>query len=525
MNRSLNTSFLATAEPDLAFGPEVHVTPWRLFSIFPVSDVEDLEPIIAVLVVMAVIMVWTRAQQAEGQPREGPLAKGQEASSLGSAPGAAAAGAESQRQPAGRPRKSLTWLGALAFASAVMLGIQGALGIWSGSLTLLADMGHAAGDVVTYLAAYIVEKAKHDLTFRKAASGSAARLDAIGGTASTLLVMGVSVNAMLDAMHRLRSRAPDKEGEDITLIGPAILTFSVLSLAVNIGLLFFRVHKEEEHAQEGEQEPALPVTQQEPALPVSSLESTPPPPPPPLAHPMQRPRRQRGQKLGELPVQSPLAAPAGFSVEAPPPPPPPPPPGPLPDFTRTKRQAQGSTMKWLHAAFHPGCDGCEDEGCKDGPASDPSSEGASLPPPPPAFALMEGAPPARQTRRANNTKASSTKWLHAAFHPGCDGCEDEECKVGDAEVPPGGQPAGAAEAQEKNLNLYGATLHLVTDVVRSIIVLFTGLLLRLGVLTDVARTDAVCALVVGLCVLLGSAAFFYAPLVKMFSTTGAAAKA
>jgi len=87
-----------------------------------------------------------------------------------------------------------------------------------------------------------------------------------------------------------------------------------------------------------------------------------------------------------------------------------------------------------------------------------------------------------------------------------------------------GEETTAAVKREKNLNLYGATLHLATDVVRSIIVLITGLLLRCGILTDVARTDAVTALVVGICVLVGSAAFFYAPLVQLLSAMGATAQ-
>lgn len=58
---------------------------------------------------------------------------------------------------------------------------------------------------------------------------------------------------------------------------------------------------------------------------------------------------------------------------------------------------------------------------------------------------------------------------------------------------------------QANLNVYGAMLHLATDVLRSVVVFTAGLLIVLGVLHDPEHTDSVCALLVGVCVLAGSA--------------------
>lgn len=99
-------------------------------------------------------------------------------------------------------------------------------------------------------------------------------------------------------------------------------------------------------------------------------------------------------------------------------------------------------------------------------------------------------------RRGRNPRM---QMLHDAFHPGCrdPGCDDSSCAKGD-EVP---------SSWSANLNVYGALLHLATDVIRSIVVLVAGVLVQSGLLKDAARTDAICALVVGFCVFAGSAAF------------------
>lgn len=220
------------------------------------------------------------------------------------------------------------------------------------------------------------------------------------------------------------------------MIGPAILVFALVSLAVNMSLLAFRFKEESPPtAEASDMPPASPPTI---VLPSSSDEDaeTGDSPPVPAAHPGRRPARK---------------SPKGEASPA-------------------------------RARLSPTVD------------------------------IPDGVP-------SPDDVASPSKWLHAAFHPGCDGCDDESCSGSETT---GQVPTATSEAKqkEKNLNLYGATLHLATDVVRSFIVLLTGLALKSGIVNDVARTDAVCALLVGVCVLVGSAAFFYAPIVQFFSKQG-----
>mmetsp|Transcript_110385 Transcript_110385/g.293205 ORF Transcript_110385/g.293205 Transcript_110385/m.293205 type:complete len:347 (-) Transcript_110385:77-1117(-) len=82
--------------------------------------------------------------------------------------------------------------------------------------------------------------------------------------------------------------------------------------------------------------------------------------------------------------------------------------------------------------------------------------------------------------------------LHAALHPGCQGdCQSPET------------PLLASEGQ--NLNVYGVLLHVCTDVVRTLLMLVVGVLVRRGILLDAPRVDAICAIVICGCVVLGSA--------------------
>lgn len=134
------------------------------------------------------------------------------------------------------------------------------------------------------------------------------------------------------------------------------------------------------------------------------------------------------------------------------------------------------------------------------------------PPPPPPPAVAEGdrgrLAARREQRRLRPPPAPREKlaWLHAAFHPGCDlsgGCQSSSC----------GPPAGAATATvpeatqaEENLNVYGALLHLVTDVLRSVVIFVAGVLVQCKLLGDAERADAACSLVVSACVVCGSAA-------------------
>jgi len=276
-------------------------------------------------------------------------------------------------------RAQLLWLGALATGSFAQLAVQLGLAMMSGSLTLIADMGHACADVVSYIATYLVECTKVDLRLKSDGDTQRAvvRIDAVSGLLSCLLVAGTSAHAAVDAVRRLRGGS----GPDGTsLIGFAMITFSCFSTTVNATLLAARyVGPLAPPDQDSELQPLLAPNVPTPVAPAGRRE---------------RPRRGRNPQQPTRP-----------------------------------------RLQMLHDAFHPGCrdPGCDDSGCEKGGEA-PSSWSA-------------------------------------------------------------------------NLNVYGALLHLATDVIRSIVVLVAGVLVQSGLLKDAARTDAICALVVGFCVFAGSAAF------------------
>lgn len=152
-----------------------------------------------------------------------------------------------------------------------------------------------------------------------------------------------------------------------------------------------------------------------------------------------------------------------------------------------------------------------------------------LPPPMPvqAKALPEGSATnsstlvySKRSRERAARRAKHMKWLHQAFHPSC---SDADCPVDgkatsnpyhpDNGVDPPGSKAdfGVAFADDQsNLNLYGAVLHLITDVLRSLVILVVALLVQLGIIRDAPTADAMCAIAVSICILCGSVALLRA---------------
>lgn len=189
-------------------------------------------------------------------------------------------------------------------------------------------------------------------------------------------------------------------------------------------------------------------------------------------------------------------------------------------------------LLWMHTSppkwdpLEPAADGLSAKGACPEPLAEPepadkasadSAQPASpleVPPPPlPPPPSAEASTSRRERRPRAKQGWSSTTVLHMAFHPGC--CS--QAVHGDASdrgatfssTPAAGQGDALQEAASspvQNLNVYGALLHVATDVVRSIVIFVAGVLVLCGVLPDAGRADAICAFVVGGCVLLGSAA-------------------
>lgn len=108
-----------------------------------------------------------------------------------------------------------------------------------------------------------------------------------------------------------------------------------------------------------------------------------------------------------------------------------------------------------------------------------------------------GLPP----KGASNSSQSKINFLHGIFHHrGC-ACHNVSSQ-GEDDAP---SSSGASSSTETSLNMYGAMLHIATDVIRSVVILFAGILVLCGVFSNPFKADAVAAVIVGICVILGSA--------------------
>lgn len=326
-----------------------------------------------------------------------------------------------------RDRGALSWLAALVATSLLLLVFQLAAGFGTGALTLIADSAHTAADTVSYAFNWFVERAKCSTgaTQSRSAQRASARFDAFSAIFSVVIVLGTSACATADALRRLRSEpavdpATASTQEDLTLIGPALLGFAVLSMVANCGLL--ALHRRRESAAKASTALSSP-------LPAAA-----PPPPPPL-------------ELEAAPVPPPPAGATGRPGRK----------------DRERAARRGAQMAWLHQAFHPSCNSAS---CSISHDAETSPSGEKLP--------DEGA------------GATGGSTVHVES---------------DAD-------------KDTNLNLYGAVLHLITDVLRSLVILVVAILVQLGVLRDAPTADAICAVAVSACILLGSV-----PLLRTASST------
>merc|ERR1712039_752467 len=71
-------------------------------------------------------------------------------------------------------------------------------------------------------------------------------------------------------------------------------------------------------------------------------------------------------------------------------------------------------------------------------------------------------------------------------------------------VQQGRNQEGIASKATRNLNVIAAMVHLITDLLRSVLILLVALVIQLGGVEDAERTDAICALIVAFLVCAGS---------------------
>jgi Co/Zn/Cd efflux system component len=321
------------------------------------------------------------------------------------------------------PYSSQWWLGWLTLATAFLFIFQLVLGVGAGALTLLADLGHTAGDVATYAFGYFVEVGKADLSRRSLVSSHIAAVDTAAASVSVAVVVGTSLAAMTSALARLHKHAAkqnDRPETEFRHIGRALISFGCLNLAMNIGLLV--MHR---------------------------------------------------RLATETPSRS---SPASGGT-----------PSPEQHWRQRKSPQAGTRGSFTLADVELICVPCTDS---------PADETVNSPSMP------------RQ-----RTSENRIDWLHMAFHPGC---SHGSCNHGGRTAL---SPSTSDKSEERttNLNVYGALLHVATDVFRSLVIFVAGILIQIGILRDAAWADAVCAILVGCCVILGSAAMMRVAIGLAFS--------
>jgi Co/Zn/Cd efflux system component len=336
------------------------------------------------------------------------------------------------------PDKIVRWLRFLFFATLALLVFQVLLGWMARAVTLIADSGHTATDAIAYGLNAVVEwlKLRSTRSSRNVASSNLPAvtvfIDTAGSMLSLLLLMVAIWFAIVEALERLQTPSGDHSEH----IGPALLTFAIVSSSMNIGLLILYRRWQ-----------------------------------------LQAPLVQQVQEEDKLELDDPTG------------------------------KAFDDEMKKLE--YCPAC-----------VSPDVGFSGSTLAP---VMAVMAETMDSRS--RALNASAASSQeasvnylqTLHGWIHIGCNcagfqsicGRSDNNRHNGEALDRDLMMPeAAAVSRKDENLNLLSALLHLITDLLRSILILGASILIHVVGGQHAEQIDAVSALVVAFLIFVGSLALF-----------------
>eukprot|EP00931_Biecheleriopsis_adriatica_P024182 TRINITY_DN15132_c0_g1_i1.p1 TRINITY_DN15132_c0_g1~~TRINITY_DN15132_c0_g1_i1.p1 ORF type:complete len:434 (+),score=92.55 TRINITY_DN15132_c0_g1_i1:76-1377(+) len=348
------------------------------------------------------------------------------------------------------PKAEERWLLFLCVVTAALLVFQIAAGMIGNSVALIADSAHSSVDLVAYGINFFIEYRKSwaatlELETQQDAKVFHQQIDAdlIGCVISTVMLCAATFWASKESLARLLS-TPD--AGDFEGVGPALLSFAVVSTLANVATLWAysycrRLDSQKQQSSPAEGgEPLLPPLPSPPALPAAP----PPPPPPPEVE-----AAPDSLEIDEPPV--PACVPA------------------VPQLRQSERRLKKKRLKLdLRADFKSVASPCVDPDCEGGRSCSTSAACGTA------------------CSHASSGDRSFSAMLHRIVHPGCNGRH--------------------GEAEEDNLNVTSAILHLVADVLRGVTILLVAILIEVRVITDPGTADAICALFVAAFVALGSVA-------------------
>lgn len=137
--------------------------------------------------------------------------------------------------------KTLKWMVILFLSTLLLLIFQLLLGWLARAVSLLADSGHSAADVVSYGFNLWIERmkfapnlstSKSEITPEKVAR-NARVLDMVGSMFSLVVLVSATWFSASEAVMRLQVRSGKESGN----IGRALLAYAIVSTAVSIGIL------------------------------------------------------------------------------------------------------------------------------------------------------------------------------------------------------------------------------------------------------------------------------------------------
>jgi len=388
------------------------------------------------------------------------------------------------------------WLALLFLQTVLLLAFQVTAGLLSGSLALLADSGHGVADVIGYAINLLSERQKIFASSpgrdQWSLDFSADSIDLLGSGISTVLLCVVTWFAIMEAIERLQEGHPNRSQDpgavsapapEFGAVGPALLSFALISTLANLGTLLLYTHWRRQDDQPNAElkdpgfelvpVPPVPVAARGPTLPKSA--AVPLPPLPVVASVAAGPGQQVMEPPGPYEM-SPLVSESGRSrrgrkIRG-------------PTFCKPYTPVASCASSPSPQALEAGIPSCRDAACAD------------------AACVAKGHSP--DCGGCASGSSDWTSFIHRIVHPGC----TENHHTGYSSASPGtGSEADTSTDAGKtaNLNVTSAMLHLAADVLRGITILVVALVIQFGKVPDPGKADAICALAVAAFVALGSA--------------------
>mmetsp|Transcript_41504 Transcript_41504/g.96566 ORF Transcript_41504/g.96566 Transcript_41504/m.96566 type:complete len:420 (-) Transcript_41504:136-1395(-) len=361
--------------------------------------------------------------------------------------------------------KWLFFVCGITFLVLVFQVVAGAIGK---SDALIADSAHSSVDLVTYFMNFYIEYRKNK-TRGALQDNEKHKLDMRGSFFSTFLLCSATGWACKEAIERLSMSGDLKPAANYSGIGPSMLAFSVISTAANVFTLWVHgtgaFEKDFFGPRRGDIElpgispagsPTSPSHQDYSAIPykayTSPKSSSPKASSPRALNDIQNTPPDMAASLNDMPDGRDAFRMSRLDPDAK---------RARDERKRLRAQARKQGGLNLTADFNDASP-CNDQSCTSAACNSHSHAGSN------AFLNL----------------------VHQIVHPGC------------------GRRDGQG-AQEHNLNVFGAVLHLVADVLRSVAILIVAIFIQMGWVSDPADADAVCALFVAAFVLLGSLTLFF----------------